>query len=245
MSEQRHIAEPQSAPWPLDKFGVGVLLSAYAVLLGASYLFGFWRPFGFIIFPYLELKDYLSAPLNRISVLIAPPILLALVVFGGKRDEKSALSTDVAFYLIAMYAVAFAKEFYQAVTRYIDIDFHFPNEFSVLLVTSLFFLAGVAAAYYAHRSSVKLHVQIAALILVQSAVTTAAGYADGKALYNGAAEVHFLGNKELCEPGGLRDWVYLGNFGGQTFFMNTIDKRLCLITEKNIRLVSRKVKEKL
>jgi hypothetical protein len=243
MSTRRQLAIPTGLNLGLEKLGVGVLLYAYAVFLGASYLFGFWRPFGFNVFPYLGIQDYVSAPLNRVLVLVATPLVFAALVFGSRPSELGTLSRNVSWYLIALYGVAFVKEFYQATSRYVAIDFHFANETSVLAIAGLLFGAGVCLAYYAHRALAELPVQIAALVLVQSSVSMAAGYSDGKAIYNGAAEVHFLGNKELCEPGGIRDWVFLGTFGGQTFFMNTIDKRLCLTDQKNIRLVHRQVKE--
>jgi len=244
MSQPR-LQNPTEAPArALDTIGIGVLLYAYAVLLGASYLFAFWRPFGFDVFPYVAAQDYLSAPLNRMSVLLAPPLVLAVIVFGARRVSERSLA-QISIYLTTLYALGFAYEFYRAASRYRAFDFHFPNESNVLFVAGLFFMAGVAVAYYAFRFSVAVHAQIAGLILVQSSLSMAAGYSDGKGVYTGAAQVHFLENKELCESGGLRDWVYLGTFGERTFFMNTIDKRLCLTAEKNIRLVSRMVKEKL
>lgn len=243
MRARRSVATPSNKAWGFDKLGLGVLLSGYAVFLGASYLFAFWRPFGFSIFPYLGLQDYVSAPLNRIAVLVAPPIVFAAIVFGGRRFDERRLVRKVSFYLIFLYGIAFVKEFYQAAARYLSADFHFANEATVLLIAVLLFAAGAVLAFYAHRTASELSVQVAALILTQSAVSVVAGYSDGKALFNGALQVHFLDNKELCEPEGVRDWVYLGVFGGRTFFMNTIDKRLCLTDEKNIRLVSRQVKE--
>lgn len=227
----------------LEKLGIGVMLYAYAVLLGASYLFAFWRPFGFNVLPYLGLQDYVSAPLNRVLVLVATPLVFAAVIFGRHPSDLGSRSRELSWYLVALYGIAFVKEFYQAVTRYVATDFHFANETTVLAIATLLFGAGVTLAYYSHRALQELPVQIAALVLVQSSVSMAAGYSDGKAIYNGAAQVHYLGNKELCESGGVRDWVFLGSFGGQTFFMNTIDKRLCLTDQKNIRLVSRQVKE--
>jgi len=225
--------------WGLDKLGISVLLYAYAVLLGACYLFAFWRPIGFNVFPYLALQDFITAPLNRVSVLVATPIVFAVIAFGIRRAPTYNQKSDIFFYLVFLYGVAFLKDIYQAISRYVSVDFHYTNEFNVLVYAILLFCAGISAAYYSYRSLPVLRTQIAVLVLVQLSVSMAAGYSDGKAVYNGAIEVHFLGNKELCEPGGLRDWVLLGSFGGQTFFMNTIDKRLCLTTEKNIRLVSR------
>jgi len=228
-----------------DKLGLGIFLYAYAVLLGACYLFAFWRPIGFNIFPYLGLQDYVSAPLNRVAVLVAIPLIFAAIIASRERLEGSRLGRHIASYLAFLYGIVFLKEFYQSVSGYLTTDFFFANEINVLIIAALLFVAGAGLAFYSCRALVGLPIQIMALVLMQSSVSMAAGYSDGKTIYNGAMQIFFLENKELCEQGGVRDWVLLGTFSSHTFFMNTIDKRLCLTDEKNIRLVSRQVKEKL
>lgn len=227
----------------LDKIGLSVFLYAYAVLLGACYLFAFWRPFGFNVFPYLGVHDYVSAPLNRVIVLVAVPLVFAVIFAAEARTEDRKFRRNVAIYLVLLYGISFVKDFYQAVSRYQSTSFHFANEISVLFIAALLFAVGAGIALYSYRALAGLPAQVVALVLVQSSVSMAAGYSDGKAVYNGAVEVHFLENKDICEPGGVRDWVLLGAFGGQTFFMNTIDKRMCLTDQKNFRLVSRQVRE--
>jgi hypothetical protein len=86
---------------------------------------------------------------------------------------------------------------------------------------------------------------ILALALAQSGAVVAAGYKDGKTVFNGAAEVHFLDNQEICEKDGKQRWVFLGHFANLSIFMNTIDKRLCITEEKNYRLDYRKISENL
>lgn len=243
MRARRNQSSPARIDMGFDKLGLGVLLYAYAILLGACYLFAFWRPIGFNVFPYMGLQDYISAPLNRVAVLVAPPLILAAAFLGRYRMKESWLGPYAATYLVFLYSVAFLQQFYQAVSRYQAVSFHFQNEPSVLAIAALLFFAGAGLAIYSYRAVAGLRGQIAALILVQCAVSMAAGYSDGKTVYNGAEQVYFLENKELCESGGVRDWVLLGAFGSQTFFMNSIDKRLCLTDQKNLRLISRKVKE--
>lgn len=242
-SSGRFRLHPQSPLFGLDKLGLGALLYAYAVLLGAAYIFGFWRTIGFDVFPYLSLQNYVSAPLNRIIVLVASPLVLAAIVFGRSDVSDNSGARDISLYLVALYCLAFAHQQFQAVSRYVQYDFYFDNERSVLTIATFLFLASLAVSYRIFRSTSTMQLKVFALILVQTAVSMSAGYSDGKAIYNGAAQVYFLGNKELCEPGGVRDWVYLGMFGDQAFFMNTIDKRLCITAEKGYKLVSRKFKE--
>ena len=86
-SNQLQIAAP-GAP-VLEKVGLGAILLAYAVLLGAAYLFAYWRTMGFDIFPYLSVQNYVTAPLNRISVLVAAPALFTVIVFGRTATPEN------------------------------------------------------------------------------------------------------------------------------------------------------------
>lgn len=242
-SPGRFARNPPSASSGWDRLGLGALLYAYAVFLGAAYLFGFWRTIGFDVFPYLTLQNYVSAPLNRVIVLAASPLLLAAIAFRRNNISDDVSARDISFYLIALYCLAFVLQQFQAISRYIQFEFHFDNERNVLIITTLLFVAALSVFYRILRYSSTIQLKVLAIALIQAAVSMSAGYSDGKAIYNGAAQVYFLGNKELCEPGGVRDWVYLAKFGEQAFFMNTIDKRLCITDEKGYKLVSRKLKE--
>jgi hypothetical protein len=222
-----------------------VVVYAYAVFLGACYLFAFWRPIGFNVFPYLGLRDYVSAPLNRVGVLVSLPLIFGAVFFGGHRMDGNKLERNAMFSFVILYGIWFLQEFCKGISRYLSIDFHFANESTAIIAAALTFGAAIVVTIYCYRSSAGLSTQITALVLVQASSSIAAGYSDGKAIYNGAMEVYFLENKELCEPGAVRDWVFLSTFGSQTFFMNTIDKRLCITDEKKMRLVSRQLRETL
>jgi hypothetical protein len=241
-SNQLQIAAP-GAP-VLEKVGLGAILLAYAVLLGAAYLFAYWRTMGFDIFPYLSVQNYVTAPLNRISVLVAAPALFTVIVFGRTATpENNRYLRDISLYLIVLYSVGFAIQQFQAVSRYIQHDFHFDNEFNVLVLAAVLFAGSLVLSFRVYRMPSSVHMKLAALVLVQAAMATAAGYSDGKAIYNGAAQAFLLENTEICKAGGVRDWVYLGKYGDQTFFLNTIDKRICIAGGKDFRLISRKLRE--
>jgi hypothetical protein len=64
----------------------------------------------------------------------------------------------------------------------------------------------------------------------------AIGYSNGKTVFHGAEEVHFLDNRELCEKGGNAPWVFLGHFPNSSISMNTADKRPCFTDAKNYKL---------
>lgn len=229
----------------LDKIGLGVFLYAYAVMLGACYLFAFWRPIGFNIFPYLSVQDYVSAPLNRIAVLVATPLVFVVLFLAGARSDGIVFRRYILISLIASYTFGFFGDFYESTSLFSNASFYFENEKSVLLIASLLFVIGAGLAIYSYFALAWLPIEISALVLVQASVSMIAGYKDGKIVYNGAQNVYYLENKDVCEKDGVRDWVHLGTFSSQTFFMNTIDKRLCITDQKNLLLVSRKARERL
>ncbi len=112
----------------IDKLGLGVFLYAYAVLLGASYLFAFWRTIGFNIFPYLSLQDYLSAPLNRVIALIAIPVLMALILFRLTITSHVKGYKDISLYLLLIYAFGFVTQQYESVARFFNMIFTFRTK---------------------------------------------------------------------------------------------------------------------
>jgi len=222
---------------------VGVLLYAYGVLLGAAYLFAFWRVFGFNIFPLLSLADYLTLPLDRVVVLVSVPALSLLLLIADKKTYQSRELSWLVVGVLAIYAVWFVTEYHTAFEWFLAASFSFRNEQSVLVIAALVFAVAVLTGYLAWISDRDATRQTIALILMQLALVIISGYSDGKAVFNGSDKVHFLGNKDLCEQGGVRDWIYLGTFGGRTIFMNSIDKRLCVRHEKDFLLEARAIRD--
>lgn len=229
----------------IDKIGLSLLLSGCATLFGALYMFGYWRPFGFDIFPHASPSDYISAPLNRLSVLVAAPLLFALILFGHKSIDAKLSFKWIGFYIISLCGTAFILQQWKAIAVFLTYDFHYENEKNVLAISSLLFFASIVIAVRAYKNTGSLRTQVAALLLVQAANSMSAGYTDGKMIFNGADRVFLLENKELCDAKDVRDWVFIGAAGDRSFFMNTMDKRLCLTAERNYRLVPKKYTEHL
>ena len=111
--------------------------------------------------------------------------------------------------------------------------------FRICLFKTILALLLIAAL----RSPYALQILVLGLVLAQMCAVLAIGYSHGKTVFNGAEEVHFLDNRELCEKEGNAQWVFLGHFSNSSIFMNTADKRLCFTDAKNYRLVSRKILE--
>lgn len=228
-----------------DRLGAGVLLYAYATLLGATYIFSYWRSIGFDVFPYASAIDYVSAPLNRVLVLISVPAIISLLLLYNSERNNLRLLRNASLLLTAFYAIGFAHEYYLTIRLFTQFDFYYRNEQSVLAIAGILFAASATLAYRAYFYDKSLISSAAALILMQLAVTISAGYRDGKVIFNGADNVFLLSNKEICDPDDPRDWVYLGRYSSKSFFLNTIDKRICITEADSIKLISRKFSENL
>lgn len=228
-----------------EQLSTGALLYAYAVFLGATYLFAFWRPFGFSVFPYLSIQDYISTPLNRVVVLlVAVPILpLPLVVQRLQFDAATIRAFVIG--LFGGYTGLALYYFSDCAQLFFQHSFHYRNETTVLITIVTLMLSSCVIAFQARRSPQVVHSLVLSLALVQSSAVLAAGYKDGKTIYNGATEVHYLDTREVCEKEGTQPWVFVGRFSDVSIFMNAIDKRLCITGEKTYRLVPRKVFENL
>jgi hypothetical protein len=96
-----------------------------------------------------------------------------------------------------------------------------------------------------YRKNFVLQILVLGLVLAlaQMCAVLAIRYSHGKTVFNGAEEVHFLDNRELCEKEGNAQWIFLGHVSNSSISMNTADKRLCFTDAKNYKLVSRKILE--
>jgi len=223
--------------------GIGVVLYAYAVLLGAAYLLAFWRPFGFDIFPFVSPRLLVTLPLNRLSVLLAPLVLAGLVLFLN-WGSVSRVPRFLFGVIVAAHLFAVISNYLDALDRFRSAETLYQNEKSILFLVPFLAALAAAIAIQAFRERRALRFQIASVALLQLATALAAGYADGKALYLGANPAFFLENATACEPKPLRDWVYLGKFDAQTIFMNTIEKRVCVLENAQYTLVPRSLADK-
>ncbi len=223
----------------------GFVFYCYAIALGIAYILAFWRPFGFNIFPYLTITDVLLAPLNRLVILFFP-LFLILVLNIELRNKKNIKVPYYSFLLISMLFNIYAiQQLLKSIDLFKEYRFYFFNEQSILYLSGLLICISILLTFFSFFDRKNTLTQIFAISLAHIALSMSAGYSDGKAIFNGAESVHFLEQKELCESGGIRDWVYLEKFGENVFFMNTIEKKICILNDIKFNLVSRKYKEEL
>ena len=218
------------------------MLYAYAVFLGAAYLLAFWRPFGLTPFPFLSLTDFITTPLDRVIVLVAVP-LLPLPAILTRLHLRGAAVRNFGLTLVVLHALFALTYTAEAIYAHWTMPFSYRKEFTILFAASLLTSIGLMIVWEAVRVQSRLSRLVVALGVFQCAAVLAAGYKDGKAIYNGALEVHFLETKELCEKNSERSWVLVGRFTEVAVFMDTLDKRLCVTAEKSYRLRPRAVFE--
>lgn len=218
-----------------------LILYAYAVFLGAGYILAFWRPLGFNIFPYLAPTDLILSPLNRVSMLLAMVVLP--VMFNADLKQKALKSGVGLVVLVLVHYVVGLSDLIKSIRAFIDFGFRFENESSLIFVAISSLLASVFMLIKGVVPGSGIAPKIMSIVLAQFQMVICAGYSDGKALFNGASNVHFLEQKEMCDGKDIRDWVYIEKYGGGVFFMNTVDKRLCLLKESKFNLIPRKYAE--
>lgn len=223
------------------KISGGLLLYGYAIALGATYLFSLWRPLGFNIFPYLSAVDLLTVPFNRLSILLAPILLLAVLPIGehlvGDKKRRDRLLRVVLILSLALAAL----DYIQSILLIARHGAAFQNEKSIFLVLALFFMMAVGFCVRFFRSTGTPMHATACIVLCQLVLVSSNGYRDGKFLYYGAMPAHYLQQRELCSPPTYGQWVYLDKYGDNAFFMNTSDKRLCVLDTLRFNLVDRRV----
>ena len=128
---------------PEIKISFGLLLYGYAIALGATYLFALWRPIGFNIFPYLSPTDLLTIPFNRLSILLAPILLLAVLPIGehlvGDKKRRDKLVRVVLLMTLALAALDYIKSLLVVISHGVA----FENERSIFVILALFFMIAV------------------------------------------------------------------------------------------------------
>ncbi len=165
-----------------DKLNAAFLIYAYAVLLGAMYLFAFWRPFGFSVFPFMDLGDYISVPLNNVIVLIAFPFL-ALPMHLQRLELNPPVFKNGMLILIFLYSILAIYYCISDIQLFLTHSFRYPNESNVLWVIGALVAATGAITLLAQASpneTTHFFLLAFALILAQSSAVLGAGYNDGK-----------------------------------------------------------------
>lgn len=181
--ERRLITVRDKGPHHLkstEQLSHGLLLYGYAIALGAAYIFAFWRPLGFNIFPYLGAIDLLTAPINRLLALFAPFILLFIA--QAETNSKSPLKLPFYSIVIIMLLHCFVgvKEILKAFEVFSKFDFHFDNEKSILVFCSLFMLFSLILAFRIIFERNNIYLIVCAVGLAQISIALATGYTDGK-----------------------------------------------------------------
>lgn len=227
------------------KISGGLLLYAYAVALGTAYIFSVWRPLGFNIFPYMSAVDLLTVPFNRLSILLAPILLITALPIGEHLVGDTARRDKLLRVAVLLSLALAVLDYVQSLLVIASHHAAFQNEKSMFVVMALFFLMAIGFCIrFFRQSGTPLHAA-ASIVLSQIVLVSSNGYRDGKYLYLGAMPAHYLQQKELCAPPSYGQWVYLDKYGQNAFFMNTTDKRLCILDAIRFNLIDRRVADRI
>lgn len=226
-----------------ENFNKSIAIYSYAVGIGVVYIFAFWRAIGFNVFSYLSLTDVLFSPLNRLLVIFLPSILA--IVFFLKIEKDKSIKVSYFGFLLTIFIVYYFdfSYLYDSVKLFNEIGFYYRNEVSILIMCGLLVFLSILMTFLSITDRKNTYIQFVSLALAHIVCSMSAGYLDGKSFFNGTSEAYFLEQKSLCDKHDIRDWVYLEKYSNYAFFMNTIDKRICIINNINFNLISRKYKE--
>lgn len=226
-----------------DKLSVSIWATIYVFALSGLYSFAFWRPFGLQPFTFYAVQDVVTFGLGRTAYLAVTPVILAVAAWGMFYWGALASAKWLRVLMAGSVGGIFAKQFIDSIEIYDAHTFHFGNELSIIVVAGILFAGALALFVRAAWHRQAAHFQILALAAVQGATMLAAGYSDGKGIYEGAPTVFFLENRALCDGYSPREWLHVATLGERSIFMNTIDKRICFTNETDFVLVSRKRSE--
>lgn len=201
-----------STPPIWEKVGASTIIVAYAMLLGTAYLFSFWRPIGFDIFPYLSLSNYISLALNRIVFISILPLIIVTIIFSKPTILSNNPWRDISLYLTILFCVGFLAQLLEAIALFREHKFHYKNEIGILVMAFGFFLASITNSYVTYKQGSSNTLKIFSIVFAQISCIIAAGYCDGKTIFNGANNIFYLKNTELCEQNSKSYWIYLGKF---------------------------------
>jgi len=226
-----------------DKLGVPIWATIYAFALSGLYSFAFWRPFGLQPFTFYAVQDVVTFGLGRTAYLAVAPLITAIAGWGLFYWGVLASAIWLRVLMACLLGGIFANQFIDAIDTYKAYSFHFSNELSIPVVAGVLFVGAIALFVRAYWHKQAAYAQVLALAAVQGATMLAAGYSDGKQIYEGTDTVFFLENRGLCDGYSPRDWVHVATLDERSIFLNTIDKRICFTNETDFVLVSRKRSE--
>lgn len=226
-----------------NKLSLSIGATVYAFALSGLYSFAFWRPFGLQPFTFYAVQDVLTFGLGRTAYLAVAPVISAVAAWGVFYWRSLGNAKWLRVLLASCLGITFVGQFIDAIDTYDAYHFHFRNERSVIRLSGVLSLGAVVLFIRASWHKQSAYLQILALTAVQGATMLAAGYSDGKGIYEGSDTVFFLENRGLCDGYSPREWIHVASLGERSIFMNTIDKRICFTGESDFVLVSRKRSE--
>lgn len=215
---------------------VSLIFYSYFVFLGAIYVWAFWQPFGFSVFSFFALQDFVKNPLDRLVVLILIPAIVASILLINNKP------TDSSFKIFYFGSLCFYFYFaFFTIFRIFEINgklkFDFPSEkLSLCLSISLVFWALVLIPknWGVNFSKKKFLISI---LLIQFSTILSSGQFEGKRIYNLVGSLYYLKDNEICYSDPLGRWVFVSVFSDKSIFLNSSDKSLCFVSGKDFQLI--------
>src|SRR5690606_3180395 len=149
-------------------------------------------------------------------------------IFFGKSESVDRVAANALYVILPTYFVMVSREGYVGWAIFKEHAFYFRNEPTVFLFIAVLSTASMALIIRSIKARRQVHILLLGLMLVQVALSLAAGYRDGKTVFNGAENIHFLRGDDICSTSDGQRWVYVAHYSNRYFFMNAYDKSICI-----------------
>src|SRR5690606_36582976 len=128
--------------------------------------------------------------------------------------------------ILAIHIFYCGQEFFKTLSFVQQTGITYTNEKSILLIGALLPVISLSIAPQVWADVNRRDIAAARLVLCNVSLALLISLGDGKNAYFGNARAYYLENYEICSPNQQTSWVYIQHFGGRSFFVHAIDKRI-------------------
>jgi len=222
---------------------ITAVLYLYALFVGASYLIGYWLPFGLNILAFADLTDIIKASI--IPTIPAVGLLLIYSALDGINSISKKQHDDyIAEGGFSKYYMRFMVVYGHAITLLLAGNFAYtivvePEMQKLKGAFPLVSLIVFCYLIYGNRHmlflDVKSRVFIVSLICFLPTAAFSAGNRDGESTLRLEGTIWEVKSAEPCASGAT-DLVLLASLNSKYLTMSKQDKSICVIQEGNVQL---------
>ena len=225
------------------KLNLSVAIYAYFLLVGISYLWGFWLPFDLNILAFADLTDIIKSSVY--PMLPAAGFLIfqsALEGFNATSQKKyeDYVSAGGFFRFYMRFLIVFNYCVLAALVAYIGYVVVTEQGYQKLkgifpLLSGLTFYFFLNKGAYLLRIDVRIRVFALLVLCMMPSVAFRTGNEISTKIKNLQGDYWILKAAEPCE--GVGELVFLSRLGSKYLAMSKDDKSICILQDTTVQLV--------